>query len=118
MFRFFKSAESLEKELREWFIEDSVRILGESERNKCVEHGQIKETQYLVDDIATDLINKRIDAPMEAKLFGTVPTPRDAAWRKKGLRILEAFLRAKGWKVERDAEGYYKLSEPFRNIFD
>jgi len=115
MFRFFKSAESLEKELRDWFIEDSVRLLGESERNKCVEHGQTKQTQYLVEDIATVLIDKRITADLDMKAghFALLPTPQESAWTKKGLSILEAFLKAKGWKVECDAQGYYKIREPF-----
>jgi hypothetical protein len=92
-----------------------VRLLGESERNKCVEHGQTKQTQYLVEDIATFLMDKQISAAWDMKVghSALLPTTQESAWTKKGLRILEAFLKAKGWKVEPDDKGYYKLCEPF-----
>jgi hypothetical protein len=73
------------------------------------------QTRDLVEHIATNLINKQIDAQRDMKVgfYQLLPTRKESARIKRGLRILEAFLKAKGWRMKRDAEGRYKLCEPF-----
>jgi hypothetical protein len=114
MFGFLKSSETLEKELRAWFLEDELRVRGdtEPERQEIREYVAGKELRYLVEDVATDLLNKEQEAPMEAKLFGMKVSASEAAHRKRGLHLLKAFLKAKAWTIERDREGYYKLKTP------
>lgn len=107
MFGFFKSACTLEKELREWFIEDSVRILGESERQQCAEHATGKDVRYLVEDIASNLLNEFRDRDAQSRIFGIQLSRHDRAHFDRGRRLLQNFVNSKGWRLERDSEGRY-----------
>ena len=120
MFAFLKSIATLEKELRCWFLEDQLRtqlkynqIMGKAEgvaeRAEIVADVYSIRDQHLVEQIATDLLPRLRDEPMEAKIFGIKPPRADIDHRAKGLRLLRAFVKAKDWRLECDANGCYKV---------
>jgi|SRR5579883_3131538 len=112
MFGFFKSSDALEKELRDWSIQDEIRVRGDTEveRQEIREYIRTKELRNLVEDIATDLLNNEMQA--HRQFFGTASPAGEEAHRKRGRKLLNALLNAKNWRVDRDGEGYYKLKPP------
>lgn len=109
MFESLKSVETLEKNLRKWHVEDAVRCLGESSRPECVRHADSLTLNELVEEVATCTRFELKDSEFRLRMIGGAPKVLDHAHNAKGLRLARAIAKAKGWRLQLDAEGYYKV---------
>ena len=109
MFEWLMSVEMLERRLREWHVKDTVRILGESSRESNVEYADSMGLKELVEDVATNTTTELELFEESRRLVGRWPKVSDQEHQAKGLRLARGIAKAKGWRLQRNAEGYYKV---------
>ena len=110
MFESFKSAKTLEHELREWHVEHKLWGLPPEDR-ELFQDGMV-DYVTLLDERALALEGVEIVMRlMSLNQFGTpVPRSEHSHWCKV-LRLAKAFAKAKGWQIcgnTRDGFRYLK----------
>lgn len=100
MFNFLKSTESLEAALREWALEDCMRLMDASERSEWERYYADRQILELAEEVAAKCVSELHSAEMFMKLNGTVPNLRDN-WRyTKGAQLVRDIAKRRCWKVE------------------
>jgi hypothetical protein len=99
MFESFKSAKILEKELRAWLVNDTVRILGEPERNNAAELANSKDERELVAEVMSLSLSLRADQKNDWMATGKVAPFSEVLRCIKGNKLAHAFAKAKGWEL-------------------
>lgn len=109
MFESLKSTKTLEREMRSWLIENSVRIAGESIREDARAVAEMADERELLVKVANEVMALREDG-QTSRLFGGPAQPLSDVLRwTKGLRLIQAFAKAKGWKIEPDPVKGYRV---------
>ncbi len=108
MFGFLKPAQGLEKDLRDWYAKDYVRIHGEQARTEAVEYASSKRVQYLIEDVMNSIVTRMSRAEGSLRLSGKKPSASDLSNWKSGMQLAEAVAKANGWRLEPDEEGCIK----------
>ena|SRR5436309_6741128 len=98
MFNFFKSTENLERELRQWVIDDSVFRLG-IERNEAQEFINDLDIKEVLKKVAETAYYGTQTAKMMRALSGATPSAREQLFFLKGIKLVQDFAKRKGWKV-------------------
>jgi hypothetical protein len=100
MFESFKSAKTLEKELRAWLVNDTVKILSESERNNAVELANSKGERELVTEVMSLSLSLHADHQNDWMATGKAAPFSEVLHCTKGNKLAHAFAKAKGWELE------------------
>lgn len=110
MFESLKSVATLERSLRDWHIKAAISVLGVEHSDECVRHANNMDARALAENIATHLVTHEecMGKKFQATFGNIVPTDK-AQHNANGANLLRAFLRKKGWRIERNSEGYCKV---------
>lgn len=100
MFESFKSTKTLEKELRTWLVNDTVRILGESERKNAVELANSKSEQELAIKVMSISLSLWADHQNDRMAGGKATPFSEVLHYTKGNKLAHAFAKAKCWELE------------------
>ena len=98
MFEFLKSTRTLERNLRDWLVEDIVRRCGESARANAISISEMHERDVLEHAASTVMTWKGNGEFNRVALGQAQPLSEVLHWTQ-GLRLVNAFAKAKGWRI-------------------
>jgi hypothetical protein len=96
MWEFLKSAEAIEKELRNWKFEDCMRVMPPSESEEWREYYRTMDIQQLVAEVVGNCVNGLL---MGGLMRGLNGSEFDSGHLLKGQTLAESLAKKKGWTL-------------------